>query len=51
MVHSRAGWWRDDTQGRTYLINDEGLSEALGGFDLKRGIEALVAIYPTRKRH
>ncbi|WP_158509916.1 DUF927 domain-containing protein [Halomonas chromatireducens] len=37
MVHNRAGWWRDDAQGRTYLFN----GEALGGFDLKRGTEAL----------
>ncbi|WP_207116427.1 DUF927 domain-containing protein [Halomonas sp. YLGW01] len=40
-VHNRAGWWRDDAKGRTYLFNGEGLSEALGGFDLKRGTEAL----------
>lgn len=42
-VHNRAGWWRDDAQGRTYLFNGEGLTEALGGFDLKRGTEALEA--------
>ncbi|MDY7114826.1 DUF927 domain-containing protein [Halomonas sp. SSL-5] len=41
MVRDRAGWWRDDGQGRTYLFNGEGLSEALGGFDVKRGTEAL----------
>ncbi len=41
MVHNRAGWWRDDAHGRTYLFNGEGLGEALGGFDLKRGTEAL----------
>lgn len=41
MVRDRAGWWRDDIQGRTYLFNGEGLTEALGGFDLKRGTEAL----------
>ena len=40
-VYNRAGWWRDDAEGRTYLFSGEGLSEALGGFDLKRGTEAL----------
>ncbi|WP_108445457.1 DUF927 domain-containing protein [Halomonas denitrificans] len=40
-VRDRAGWWRDDAQGRTYLFNGEGLAEALGGFDVKRGTEAL----------
>ncbi|WP_016854009.1 DUF927 domain-containing protein [Halomonas smyrnensis] len=40
-VYNRAGWWREDTKGRTYLFNSEGLVEALGGFDLKRGTEAL----------
>ncbi|MEQ6916876.1 hypothetical protein [Halomonas aquatica] len=41
MVRDRAGWWRDDAEGRTYLFSGEGLAEALGGFDLKRGTEAL----------
>ncbi|MBB3190656.1 DUF927 domain-containing protein [Halomonas cerina] len=41
MVRDRAGWWRDDAQGRTYLFTPGGLAEALGGFDLKRGTEAL----------
>ncbi|MGM0703350.1 MAG: DUF927 domain-containing protein [Pseudomonadota bacterium] len=40
-VHNRAGWWRDDAQGRTYLFNREGLAEALGAFDVTRGTEAL----------
>lgn len=40
-VYNRAGWWRDDAEGRTYLFSGDGLSEALGGFDLKRGTEAL----------
>jgi putative DNA primase/helicase len=40
-VHNRAGWWRDDAEGRAYLFNKEGLKEALGGFELKRGTEAL----------
>ena len=41
VVHNRAGWWRDDADGRAFLFNREGLNEALGGFDLKRGTEAL----------
>lgn len=41
MVRDRAGWWRDDAEGRTYLFSGEGLGEALGGFDPKRGTEAL----------
>lgn len=41
MVRDRAGWWRDDAGGRIYLFNSEGLTEALGGFDKKRGTEAL----------
>lgn len=40
-VYNRAGWWRDDAKGRTYLFSGDGLTEALGGFDLKRGTEAL----------
>ncbi|WP_175535029.1 DUF927 domain-containing protein [Halomonas saccharevitans] len=40
-VYNRAGWWRDDAEGRTYLFSGEGLAEALGGFDVKRGTEAL----------
>ncbi|WP_051496418.1 hypothetical protein [Halomonas sp. BC04] len=41
VIHNRAGWWRDDADGRTYLFTSEGLIEALAGFDLKRGTEAL----------
>lgn len=43
IVHNRAGWWRDDASGRVYLFNSEGLTEALSGFDMKRGTEALEA--------
>ena len=41
VVHNRAGWWRDDADGRAFLFKREGLNEALGGFDLKRGTEAM----------
>lgn len=40
-VRDRAGYWRDDAGGRLYLFNGEGLKEALGGFDLNRGLDAL----------
>ncbi|MFG6137973.1 DUF927 domain-containing protein [Halomonas sp. B23F22_10] len=40
-VHNRAGWWREDAQGRVYLFTTSGLTEALGSFDLKRGLDAL----------
>ncbi|SHL26117.1 DUF927 domain-containing protein [Halomonas caseinilytica] len=42
-VHNRAGWWREDAQGRAYLFTTGGLIEALGSFDLKRGLDALEA--------
>ncbi|WP_304526391.1 DUF927 domain-containing protein [Halomonas sp. I5-271120] len=42
-VYNRAGWWREDAQGRAYLFTTGGLTEALGGFDLKRGLDALEA--------
>nr|WP_298380707.1 DUF927 domain-containing protein [uncultured Halomonas sp.] len=40
-VRDRAGWWRDASQGRVFLFNKEALREALGGFDLRRGLDAL----------
>lgn len=42
-VYNRAGWWREDAQGRAYLFTTGGLTEALSGFDLKRGLDALEA--------
>jgi putative DNA primase/helicase len=38
---NRAGWWRDDGNGRVYLFNAEGMREALRGFDFKRALDTL----------
>ena len=41
-VRDRAGWWREDSErGRLYLLNSDGLREALKGFDLKRALDVL----------
>ena len=41
MRFNRAGWWRDEAQGRIYLFNKDGLHEALKGFDFKRALDCL----------
>ena len=38
---NRAGWWRDNCDGRLFLFNSEGLHEALKGFDFRRALDAL----------
>lgn len=38
---NRAGWWRENADGRIYLFNAEGLKEALKGIDFKRALDAL----------
>lgn len=43
VVRDRAGYWRRDGDGRIYLFNKSGLMEALGGFDLRRGVDSLEA--------
>lgn len=40
-VYNRAGYWRDHPDGRIYLLTSEALKEALRGFDLLRGLDAL----------
>lgn len=40
-VHNRAGYWRDDPEGRVYLLTQDAIREALGGFDLRRGLDAI----------
>jgi putative DNA primase/helicase len=40
-VHNRAGYWRDQPEGRVYLLTNEALKEALRGFDSRRGLDAL----------
>lgn len=42
-VRDRAGWWREGDGGRVYLFNTEGMREALDGFDVRRGLDALDA--------
>ena len=41
MVRDRAGWYRDETEGRMYLFTSEGLREALKGFDFRRALDHL----------
>ena len=40
-IINRAGWWRDNAAGRTYLFHSAGMREALTGFDLKRALDVL----------
>jgi putative DNA primase/helicase len=48
-VRDRAGWWRNASEGRTYLFNRTGMHEALKGFDFKRALDVLeeVGALPT----
>lgn len=38
---NRAGWWREESGGRVYLFNAEGMREAVSGFDFKRALDTL----------
>lgn len=38
---NRAGWWRDDAGGRTYLFTSAGLREAMQGFEFKQALDTL----------
>jgi putative DNA primase/helicase len=40
-VNDRAGYWKNTDNGRTYLFNNHGLTEALTNYGLTRGIEIL----------
>ncbi|MDN6336988.1 MAG: DUF927 domain-containing protein [Halomonas sp.] len=40
-VHNRAGYWRDHPGGRVYLLMQSAIRESLGGFDLRRGLDAI----------
>ena len=42
-VRDRAGWWKDDGDGRCYLFTAEGMREALKGFDFKTALDSLEA--------
>jgi putative DNA primase/helicase len=37
----RSGYWREDSQGRQWLLTESGLKEAAKGFDLKQVVEVL----------
>jgi putative DNA primase/helicase len=40
-VRDRAGWWRQEEGVRVYLLTAEGLREAIGHFDTRRGLDAI----------
>lgn len=40
-VRDRAGWWRNNGDGREYLFTPAGMREALKGFDFKRALDVL----------
>lgn len=40
---NRAGWWREEPDGRVYLFNSDGMREALQGHDFKRALDTLQA--------
>lgn len=41
LTRDRAGWWRNNTEGREYLFTADGMREALKGFDFNRALDAL----------
>lgn len=43
MIRDRAGYWRDVDGQRVYLFSTSGMTEALKGFDFKRGLAMLEA--------
>lgn len=40
-VRDRAGYWRDEPDGRVFMFNPPGLKEAAAGFDIGRILDAL----------
>ena len=40
-VRDRAGWWKNNYDGRVYLFTASGLREALKGHDFKRALDVL----------
>jgi putative DNA primase/helicase len=42
-VRDRAGWWRDDDDGRAYFLTSGALRQAVPGYDIKRILDALDA--------
>lgn len=43
LIRDRAGYWRDVDGQRVYLFSTSGMTEALKGFDFKRGLAMLEA--------
>jgi putative DNA primase/helicase len=48
-VKDRAGWWRDTTTGREYLLTAEGMRDATKGFDFKRALDVLQELEALQK--
>ena len=40
-TRDRAGWWKNNYDGRVYLFTASGLREALRGYDFKRSLDVL----------
>jgi putative DNA primase/helicase len=52
LVRERAGWWRNDRErGRVYWFTNDGLREALNGYDFQSALDVLIAVgaLPERK--
>jgi putative DNA primase/helicase len=48
-IKDRAGWWRDTSDGREYLLTTEAMREATKGFDLKRALDVLQELGALQK--
>ena len=48
-VKDRAGWWRDATDGREYLLTAEAMREAMKGFDFNRTLDVLQELGALQK--
>jgi putative DNA primase/helicase len=48
-VRDRAGWWRNTTNGREYLLTAEAMRDAMKGFDFKRTLDVLQELGALQK--
>ncbi len=48
-IKDRAGWWRDTTDGREYLLTAEAMREAMKGFDFNRALDVLQELGALQK--
>lgn len=48
-VKDRAGWWRDTSDGREYLLTAEAMREAMKGFDFNRALDVLQELEALEK--